>query len=449
MTDLAPPPRKPWYRLSQTSWIMIGLVVGGVVGWLRPDWGNKVFFLRDIFLNLIKSVIAPLVFSTLVVGIAGGGDLKKVGVMGAKALLYFEVVTTLALVIGLAVVNLTRPGIGVALVAPVTETVQKVAENHPKTIIETLVHIFPASVVDSMVRGDVLQIVAFAVLFAMALSAVGEKGKPMLQVMESLSQIMFRFTSYVMMFAPIGVGAAMAHTIGTQGLGVLVNLGKLIGSLYLALIVFTVLVLGAVAMLFRIPIGKFLKAVREPATIAFATTSSESALPKAMEVMERLGVPPRIVGFVMPTGYSFNLAGTTLYLAMASVFVSQAAEATTGIHMGLGAQIVMMLTLMVTSKGVAGVPRASLVILLATLNTFVPGGLGPIGVAVIFGVDELMDMGRTCVNVIGNCLATCVVARWEGEFDDQRARAFGTPEETSLDLAAGEPAFAQAVRMGD
>jgi proton glutamate symport protein len=449
MTDLAPPPRKPWYRLSQTTWIMVGLVVGGVVGWLRPDWGNKVFFLRDIFLNLIKSVIAPLVFSTLVVGIAGGGDLKKVGVMGAKALIYFEVVTTFALVIGLAVVNLTRPGIGVALVAPVTETVQKVAETQPKTIVETLVHIFPASVVDAMVRGDVLQIVAFAVLFAMALSAIGERGKPMLQVMESLSQIMFRFTSYVMMFAPIGVGAAMAHTIGTQGLGVLVNLGKLIGSLYLALIVFIVLVLGAVALLFRIPIGKFLKAVREPATIAFATTSSESALPKAMEVMERLGVPPRIVGFVMPTGYSFNLAGTTLYLAMASVFVSQAAEATTGIHMGLGAQIVMMLTLMVTSKGVAAVPRASLVILLATLNAFVPGGLGPIGVAVIFGVDELMDMGRTCVNVVGNCLATCVVARWEGEFDDQRARAFGTPAEATLDLVAGEPAFAQSARRGD
>jgi proton glutamate symport protein len=448
MTDLAPPPRKPWYRLSQTTWIMIGLVVGGVVGWLRPDWGNKVYFLRDIFLNLIKSVIAPLVFSTLVVGIAGGGNLKKVGVMGAKALLYFEVVTTFALVIGLAIVNLTRPGIGVALVAPVTETVQKVAETQPKTIIETLVHIFPASVVDSMVRGDVLQIVAFAVLFAMALSAIGEKGKPMLQVMESLSQIMFRFTSYVMMFAPIGVGAAMAHTIGTQGLGVLVNLGKLIGSLYLALILFIVLVLGAVAMLFRIPIGKFLKAVREPATIAFATTSSESALPKAMEVMERLGVPPRIVGFVMPTGYSFNLAGTTLYLAMASVFVSQAAEATTGIHMGVGQQIIMMLTLMVTSKGVAAVPRASLVILLATLNAFVPGGLGPIGVAVIFGVDELMDMGRTCVNVVGNCLATCVVARWEGEFDDQRAAAFGTPAEATLDLAAGEPAFARSVQTG-
>jgi proton glutamate symport protein len=448
-TEIASSPRKPWYRLSLTAWIMIGLVVGGFIGWIRPDWGNKIYFLRDIFLNLIKSVIAPLVFSTLVVGIAGGGDLKKVGRMGAKALLYFEIVTTIALFIGLLVVNVIKPGVGVTLAAPVTETVQKVAENHPKTLIETIVHIFPASVVDAMVRGDVLQIVAFAVLFAMALSAIGEKGKPILRAMESLSQIMFRFTSYVMMFAPIGVGAAMAHTIGTQGLGVLVNLGKLIGSLYLALIIFIVFVLGTVAVLFRIPIGKFLRAVREPATIAFATTSSESALPKAMEVMERLGVPPRIVGFVMPTGYSFNLDGTTLYLAMASVFVAQAAEATTGLHMGFGQQIVMMLTLMVTSKGVAAVPRASLVILLATLNSFLPAGLGPIGVAVIFGVDELMDMGRTCVNVIGNCLATCVVARWEGEFDDRRARAFGTPEEARLDLAAGEPAFAQSVRMGD
>ena len=441
MTEIEPQPRKPWWRLSLTAWIMVGLVVGGLLGWLRPDWGNKVFFLRDIFLNLIKSVIAPLVFSTLVVGIAGGGDLKQVGRMGVKALVYFEIVTTAALFIGLAVVNLIRPGIGVTLAAASTQSVQKIAENHPKTIVETLVHIFPASVVDAMVRGDVLQIVAFAVIFALAVSALGEKGKPVLRVMESLSQVMFRFTGYVMMFAPIGVGAAMAHTIGTQGLGVLVNLGKLIGSLYLALVLFLVLVLGAVAVLFRVPIRKFLKAVREPATIAFATTSSESALPKAMEVMERLGVPPRIVGFVMPTGYSFNLDGTTLYLAMASVFVAQAAEATTGQHMDFGRQIVMMLTLMVTSKGVAAVPRASLVILLATLNTFLPENIGPIGVAVIFGVDELMDMGRTCVNVIGNCLATCVVARWEGEFDDERARVFGTPEEIRLDLAPGEPAF--------
>ena len=440
--------RRPWWRLSLTTWILVGLVAGGVLGKLSPEWGNRVYFLRDIFLNLIKSIIAPLVFSTLVVGIAGGGDLKKVGRMGAKALLYFEVVTTLALFIGLGVVNLTRPGYGVQLTAD-THTIQSIQQTQPQSFTGTLVHIFPASVVDAMVRGDVLQIVAFSIIFAMAVSALGEKGRPILRACDSLSQVMFRFTGYVMLFAPIGVGAAMAHTVGTQGLGVLVNLGKLIGSLYLALVILIVFVFGAVMLIARIPVRQFLKAVREPATIAFVTTSSESALPKAMEVMERLGVPPRIVGFVIPTGYSFNLDGTTLYLAMASIFVAQAAEGTIpGFHMNFGQQLVMMLTLMLTSKGVAAVPRASLVILLATLNTFLPQGLGPVGVAVIFGVDELMDMGRTCVNVIGNCLATCVVARWEGEFDDERAKVFGTPQEIKYDLAHGEPAFAKAVAEG-
>ncbi len=442
-------PARPraWWRLSLTTWIMIGLVVGAGLGYFRPDWGNSVFFLRDIFLNLIKSIIAPLVFSTLVVGIAGGGDLKKVGRMGVKALIYFEVITSIALLIGLCVVNLTQPGVGVKLVAPNTEIASQVGKNHPKTLVETVVHLFPSSILDAMVRGDVLQIVAFSVLFAMAVSSIGEKGKPILHFCESLSQVMFRFTGYVMLFAPIGVGAAMAHTVGTQGLGVLVNLGKLIGSLYLALAIPLVCVFSVVAWLARIPIGKFLKAVREPATIAFATTSSESALPKAMEMMERLGVPPRIVGFVMPTGYSFNLDGTTLYLAMASVFVAQAASTTSDFQMSFFQQIPMMLTLMLTSKGVAAVPRASLVILFATLDTFVEG-YGALGVAVIFGVDELMDMGRTCINVIGNCLATCVVARWEGEFDDERARVFGTPEEVAYELAHGEPAFAEAAAEG-
>src|SRR5262249_7583273 len=310
-------------------------------------------------------------------------------------------------------------------------------------------HAFPSSIIDAMVRGDVLQIVAFSVFFALAVSAVGEKGQPIVRAMESLAQIMFKFTNYVMMFAPIGVGAAMAHTIGTQGLGVLVNLGKLIGSLYLALIIFVALVLGTVAFIVRLPVRQFFRAVREPAALAFATTSSESALPKAMESMERFGVPPHIVGFVMPTGYSFNLDGSTLYLALASVFVAQAAETTIGWHMGLAQQIAMMLTLMLTSKGVAAVPRASLVILLGTLNTFLPSGLGPIGVAIIFGVDELMDMGRTCVNVIGNCLATAVGARWEGEFDDRRALVFGTPAEAELDVKMGNAAFASAVAQRD
>jgi len=441
--------RRPWYRPSLTTQIMIGLVVGALIGWLRPDWGNKVYFLRDIFINLIKSIIAPLVFSTIVVGIAGAGALKKVGRMGIKALVYFEIVTTAALFIGLAVVNFTKPGAGVTLAAGNIDIVKTIGQSHPKTLVETIVHAFPSSVIDAMVRGDVLQIVAFSVLFALAVSAVGEKGRPIVRAMGSLSQVMFKFTNYVMMFAPIGVGAAMAHTIGTQGPGVLVNLGKLIFSLYLALIIFVVLVFGIVAFIVRLPFRQFLRAVREPAALAFATTSSESALPKAMQAMERFGVPRHIVGFVMPTGYSFNLDGSTLYLAMASVFVAQAAETTMGWHMGLSQQITMMLTLMLTSKGVAAVPRASLVILLATLNTFVPAGLGPIGVAIIFGVDELMDMGRTCVNVIGNCLATVVVARWEKEFDEKRARVFGTPEEAERDLKSADVAFADAVAQGD
>src|SRR5882762_3759324 len=441
-----PPPQKKWYKISLTTQIILGLVLGGLLGYVKPSWGNQIFFLRDIFLNLIKSIIAPLVFSTLVVGIAGGGDLKKVGRMGVKSLIYFEIVTTLALFIGLAIVNLVKPGIGIQLVATSSDVVKSIAENHPKTLVETLVHIFPASVIDSMVRGDVLQIVALSVLFAMAVSAIGSRGAPILHACESLSQVMFKFPGYVMMFAPIGVGAAMAHTVGTKGLGVLWNLAKLIGSLYLALFIFVFVVLGIVAIIARVPIRQFIKAVREPFVIAFATTSSESALPKAMEVMERLGVPPRIVGFVMPTGYSFNLDGTTLYLAMASVFVAQAAEATTGQHMGFGRQLVMMLTLMVTSKGVAAVPRAALVILLATLATF---NLPIEGVAVIFGIDELMDMGRTSVNVLGNCMATVVVARWESEFDDKRAEVFGTPEEAKLDLKEGEPAFAAAAAEGD
>src|SRR5207249_9600349 len=305
--------RRPWYRPSLTTQIMIGLVVGALIGWLQPDWGNKVYFLRDIFINLIKSIIAPLVFSTIVVGIAGAGALRKVGRMGIKALVYFEIVTTAALFIWLAVVNFTKPGAGVTLTSGHTEIIKRLGQSQPKTLVETVVHVFPSSVIEAMVRGDVLQIVAFSVLFALAVSAIGEKGEPIIRAMDSLSQIMFKFTNYVMLFAPIGVGAAMAHTIGTQGLGVLLNLGKLIASLYLALAIFIVLIFGLVIWIVRVPLRQFVRAVREPAALAFATTSSESALPKAMESMERLGVPRHIVGFVMPTGYSFNLTGSTLY----------------------------------------------------------------------------------------------------------------------------------------
>ena len=433
-----------WYRLSLTTQIMIGLVVGILIGWLRPEWGNKVYFLRDIFLNLIKSIIGPLVFSTLVVGIAGGGDLRKVGRMGVKALVYFEVVTTAALFIGLAVVNLAKPGLGVPLVSNQSDVIQKIGENHPRTLIETLVHVFPSSVVDSLVRGDILQIVAFAVLFAMAVSAVGEKGKPMLRAMESLSQVMFKLTNYVMKFAPIGVGAAMAHTIGTQGPAVLVSLGNLIFTYYLGLIIFIIAIFGLIMVISRVPIRQFVRAVREPAAIAFATTSSESAMPRAMEAMERLGVPKRIVGFVMPTGYSFNLDGSMIFLAVSSVFIVQAAEATTGQHFGFNQQLTMMVTFMITSKGLAGVPRASILVLLATLTNMLPAGVAAAGVAIVLGIDAIMDMGRSCVNLIGNALATVVIARWEGEFDDSRARIFGTTQEAELDLRSGEVALADA-----
>jgi proton glutamate symport protein len=423
---------------------MIGLVAGVLLGWLKPEWGNAIFFLRDIFLNLIKSIIGPLVFSTLVVGIAGGGDLRKVGRMGVKAIVYFEVITTAALFLGLAVVNFTRPGVGVPLVTASSEAVQKIGESHPRTLIETLVHVFPSSVVDSLVRGDILQIVAFAVLFAMAVSAIGEKGRPMLVAMESLSQVMFKLTNYVMRFAPFGVAGAMAHTIGTQGPGVLLSLGNLIASYYLALAIFIVVVFGIVMFVARVPVLQFCRAVREPAAIAFATTSSESAMPKAMQAMERLGVPKRIVGFVMPTGYSFNLDGSMIFLAITSVFIVQAAEATTHQHFGFGQQLTMMFAFMLTSKGLAGVPRASILVLLATLSSIVPPAIAASGAALVLGIDAIMDMGRSAMNLIGNCLATAVVARWEGEFDDERARVFGTPADIALDLRTGNVAFADA-----
>ncbi len=440
-----PSQTKKWWHLSLARQILLGLVIGGLVGWKLPELGIQSYFLRNIFLNMVKSIIAPLIFASIVTGIAGGGEFKKVGRMGVKAIVYFEIVTTAALMIGLAVVNIVGPGYGVVL-TPGKDELGTLAQAHPQTFIETIIHIFPSSIIDAMARGDVLQIVAFSVLFGLAVMAMGEKGKPILAWCDSLSQIMFKFTGYVMKFAPFGIGAAMAATIGHKGLEVLVNLGMLVGSLYLALVVFVLLVLGGVAYLVRLPVRQFVRAVKEPFALAFVTTSSEAALPKAMEVMERLGVPKRIVGFVIPTGYSFNLDGSTLYLAVASVFVAQAAEGTTGVHFGLGQQLMLMLTLMVTSKGIAAVPRASLVILLAALHSF---NLPPEGVAVIFAVDELMDMARTSVNVLGNCLASVVVARWEGEFDDERAKVFGTPLELKYDVAAGEPAFAQSALEGD
>jgi proton glutamate symport protein len=367
--------------------------------------------LSTVFLRMIKSIIVPLIFGTLVVGIAGhGDDMKRVGRLALKSIIYFEIVTTLALFIGLVAVNLVRPGEGVVLAAS-AEAGKELAHN-TQTGAGFLEHLVPTSFFDAAAKNEVLQVVFFAVIFAVALSKVQGRSKEIvLAGCEGLADVMFKFTLIVMRFAPFGIGAAIAVTVGQSGLGVLLNLGKLILTLYGALVVFFLVVLFPVALLFKVPIRRFVRAVRSPALIAFSTTSSEAALPLAMQSMEAIGVPRRIVAFVMPTGYSFNLDGSTLYLAVASVFVAQAA----GVPMTLTTQLLMMLTLMITSKGVAAVPRASLVILAGTLSQF---GLPLEGVAIILGVDALMDMARTSTNLIGNCLATVVMARWEGEFGE-------------------------------
>ena len=401
--------RAPRRGITLTQQIFIGLALGILAGWLvqrfHPEWAIYFRPFSQLFLRMIKMIIAPLIFATLVAGIAGAGHFKVVGRMGLRAIIYFEIVTTIALVIGLVAVNITRPGDGVNL--PMGQGSEVTAK--AQTWDQILLHVVPESVFDAMAKGDVLQIVVFSVLFGIALGMIGEKGRPVIAWCEGVAETMFKFTNIVMHYAPIGVGAAIAYTVGHGGLGVLYNLAWLVATLYMALAVLILAVFLPIALMFKVPIRKFLKAVKEPAIIAFSTTSSEAALPRAMEVLERLGVPRRIVSFVLPLGYSFNLDGTTLYLSLAAVFVAQAA----GVELTVGQQITMLLTLMLTSKGVAGVPRASLVILAGTLASY---GLPLEGVTLILGVDELMDMARTMTNVIGNCLATVVIAKWEGEF---------------------------------
>jgi proton glutamate symport protein len=391
-------------RLSLTSWIFIGMAAGIAVGLFAPGVARELGPVSNIFLRLIKSIIAPLIFGTLVYGIAGGGSLREMGRIGLKAIIYFEIVTTIALFLGLAIVNLVRPGEGMTL----TEEAQAPAlAAQAPTLSSVLEHTFPTSIVDAMARGEVLQIVVFSFLFGAACASVGAKARPIVEFAESLAEVMFRYTKYVMYLAPFGVGAAMAVVVGSRGLGVLIPLGKLVLTMYAAQILFVVVVLGAVVMIARLPLRRLAQAVREPFLIAFSTASSEAALPRALQNMERFGVPKRIVAFVLPTGYSFNLDGSTLYLALASVFVAQAA----GVDLSFGQQLLMMLTLMLTSKGVAGVPRAALVILAGTLASF---HLPMEGVAVLLGIDAILDMARTSVNVLGNCVATAVIARWEG-----------------------------------
>ncbi len=401
-------------RMSPTAQIMLGLFLGLIVGYVISTfddatsayWAGIIRPFSQIFIRMIQMLIAPLLFGTLVAGIAGAGHFKDVGRMGLRAIIYFEIVTTVALFIGLIAVNVLRPGDGMVLPPPSgPPPIAAVAQSWD----QILLHLVPTSIIQAMATGDFLQIVVFSIIFAIGLGMVGEKARPMIAWCEALAEAMFKVTHIVMLYAPIGVGAAIAYTIAMSGLQVLQNLAFLIFTLYVALAAFYLVVLIPVMVMFRIPVVAFFKAIKEPALIAFSTTSSEAALPRAMECVEAFGVPRRIVSFILPLGYSFNLDGTTLYLSLVSVFIAQAG----GIELTLGQQITMMLTLMLTSKGVAGVPRAALVILAATVASF---NLPLEGVTLVLGVDALMDMGRTMTNVIGNCLASVVIAKWEGEF---------------------------------
>jgi proton glutamate symport protein len=447
------------YKRSLTTWILVAMAIGVEIGIDFPKGSQDLKFLSTIFLRLVKTIVAPLLFATLVVGIASHANLKQVGRMGWKSLLYFEIVTTIALVIGLLAINITGAGKGIDIpqellkelprspekqlqakvisyldsagVAVPDDLLKRLPDTPPKGWQDHIIDIFPENIIKSVYEGNVLPIVFFSVIFGIALALLNEKKKrPMLEFSESLAETMFKFTNIIMYFAPFGVGAAIAVTVGHLGIDILKNLALLLVTLYAALIVFILVVLLPVALwVAKIPIRKFIQAIREPVSIAFATTSSDSALPKALENMEKFGVPRKIVSFVIPTGYTFNLDGTTLYLSLASVFVAQAA----GIDLSFGEQLMIGLTLMLTSKGVAAVPRASLVILIATAATF-HFPLWPI--MAIYGIDELMDMARTSVNVIGNTLASCVIARWEGEFDDKKALAFN--EKAADAVVSGE-----------
>lgn len=395
-------------RRSLTTWIVVAMFIGAEIGHDWPSIANHLRVLSVIFLQLIKTIIAPLLFATLVSGIAGHADLKKVGRMGVKAIIYFEIVTTFALFIGLAAINISKAGVGVQLPTSTVEVQSLATQKQSAT--DIILHVFPENIAKSVAEGQILQVVVFSIIFGIALAMVREeKRKPMLTFTDSLAEVMFKFTNIVMLFAPFGVGAAIAYTVGHTGLGVLANLAKLLATLYIALLIFLFGVLLPVALLFRVPIRRFVRAVAEPASIAFGTSSSEAALPRAMEAMEALGVPRKVVAFVMPTGYSFNLDGSSLYQSLGAIFVAQVA----GIHLSIGQQLLLVVTLMLTSKGTAGVSRASIVILMATVGSF---GLPIEPVFILLGIDQLMDMARTTVNVIGNCLATVIVAKWEGEF---------------------------------
>lgn len=403
-----------------TLFIFLALILGVIVGCVAPEFSQKLRPLATVFLNMVKMIIAPLLFATLVVGIAGHGDVKSIGKIGLKTLIYFEIVTTLALVIGLAVGNLFKPGVGFGITVSqnALHAVSQMATAKVHSNLSTLIiDIFPTSVVQAMAEGNLLQIVIFAIFFALAICAIGQKAKPILDILNSVAEIMFKFTQYVMYFAPIGIFGAIASTVGENGLQILKSYAKIIFSLYFALIVFIVLAVLISCKMVKVSFRNFLRAIKDPVILAFSTSSSEAALPKAMEVMENFGVPRNIVGFVMPTGYTFNLAGSTLYLALGVLFSTQIL----GMHLSLTQQLIIMFTLMLTSKGIAAVPRVSLIVLAGTLANF---NIPLIGVAILLGIDQILDMGRTTVNLIGNCVATVFIARWENEFDYAKMNTF-------------------------
>jgi Na+/H+-dicarboxylate symporter len=399
------------FKRTLTAWIFVAMLLGAEIGHDFPGVATHLRVLALIFLRLIKTIIAPLLFATLVVGIAGHSNLRQVGRLGLRSIIFFEIVTTLAIFLGLAAINISKAGVGVQLPTSAATADTGVAKLSAE---DTILHVFPENIAKAIADNAVLQVVVFSLIFAIALAMIGEpKRRVMLSFCESLAETMFKFTNIVMLLAPIGVGAAVAYTVANTGLAVLGSLLKLLVTLYAALLIFIFGVLLPIALMFRVPLKRFVKAVSEPVTIAFATASSEAALPRAMEAMEAIGVPRQIVAFVIPTGYSFNLTGSSLYLSVAAIFVAQVG----GIHLTIGQQFMIVLTLMLTSKGVAGVSRAALVILLATATSL---GLPTEPVFLLLGVDQLLDMGRTAVNVLGNCLATVVMAKWEGEFGTEQ-----------------------------
>ncbi|EJL42795.1 proton glutamate symport protein [Brevibacillus agri] len=408
-------------RFGLAIQIVIGLILGILVGAIfygNPAVATYLQPIGDVFLRLIKMIVVPIVVATLIVGVAGVGDMKKLGKIGGKTILYFEIVTTIAIVVGLLAANLFKPGVGVDM-SHLTKTdihtyVETAETTQSHSMIDTFVNIVPKNVFDAIVRGDMLAIIFFSVLFGLGVAAAGEKGKPVLAFFQGVADAMFWVVNTIMRFAPFGVFALIGVTVSKFGLSSLVPLGKLVILVHVAMLFFILVVLGTIARISGVKITAILRILKDELLLAYSTSSSETVLPKIMEKMEKMGCPKAITSFVIPTGYSFNLDGSTLYQALAAMFIAQMY----GIDMPISAQITLMLVLMVTSKGIAGVPGVSFVVLLATLGSV---NIPLEGLAFIAGVDRLLDMARTVVNVVGNALAAIVISRWEGQFDQKKA----------------------------